>query len=125
LGSVGRIYARLRGGQFPDDDGLTIAIKGTIVLFDAALTTLIYHTLRRRAGQRAAQVGAAMYWINPAVLYTTSLGYLDALVALPAAAAVIAATGGHAAVAGALVAAAAMTKPQGIFIVPVVALALW
>ena len=94
------------------------------MLFDAALTTLIYRTLRRRAGQRAAQVGAVMYWINPAVLYTTSLGYLDALVALPAAAAGLP-TGGYAAVAGALVAAAAMTKPQGIFIVPVVALALW
>jgi hypothetical protein len=125
LGIVGRIYARLRGGQFPDDAGLTMAIKGTIVLFDAVLTTVLYRTLRRLAGSREAQFGAAMYWINPAVLYATSLGYVDALVALPASAAVIAATGGHSAAAGALVAAAAMTKPQGVFIVPVVALALW
>jgi hypothetical protein len=125
LGVVGRIYARVRGGRFPDDEGLTIAIKGTIVLFDAAVTMLLYRTLRRTAGRREAQFGAATYWLNPAVLYATSLGYVDALVALPAAAAVIAASGAHAAAAGALVAAAVMTKPQGIFIVPVVALALW
>src|SRR4051794_3507760 len=125
LGVVGRIYARVRGGHFPDDDGLTIAIKSTVVLFDAALTALLYRALRRRAGLREAQFGAAVYWINPAVLYTTSLGYVDALVALPATAAVIAASGGHAAAAGALVAAAVMTKPQGIFIAPAVALALW
>jgi hypothetical protein len=125
LGVVGRIYARVRGGRFPDDEGLTIAIKGTIVLFDAAVTMLLYRTLRRTAGPHEAQFGAATYWLNPAVLYATSLGYVDALVALPAAAAVIAASGAHAAAAGALVAAAVMTKPQGIFIVPVVALALW
>jgi len=125
LGIVGRIYARVRGGQFQDDAGLTMAIKSTIVLFDAALTMLIYRALRRRAGPRNAQFGAAMYWINPAVLYATSLGYVDALVALPATAAVVAASHGHAALAGALVAAAAMTKPQGIFVFPVVALALW
>jgi len=125
LGVVGRIYARLRGGRFPDDEGLTIAIKSTIALFDAAMTLLLYGTLRRIAGRREAQFGAGLYWLNPAVLYATSLGYVDALVALPAAAAVIAASGAQPAAAGALLAAAVMTKPQGIFIAPVVALALW
>jgi len=125
LGVVGRIYARLRGGRFPDDDGLTMAIKSTIAVFDAAVTLLLYRTLRRLAGTREAQFGAAIYWLNPAVLYAASLGYVDALVALPAAAAVIAASGAQPAAAGALVAAAVMTKPQGLFIVPVVALALW
>src|SRR6185436_11477841 len=85
LGVVGRIYARLRGGRFPDDDGLTMAIKSTIAVFDAALTLLLYRTLRRLAGTREAQFGAAIYWLNPAVLYAASLGYVDALVALPAA----------------------------------------
>src|SRR4051812_3246058 len=66
LGFVGRIYARVRGGQFADDQGLTIAIKGTIALFDVALTTLLYRTLRRIAGTREAQFGAAAYWLNPA-----------------------------------------------------------
>ena len=125
LGVVGRIYARLRGGRFPDDEGLTIAIKSTIALFDAAVTVLLYRTLRRIAKMREAQFGAAMYWLNPAVLYAISLGYIDALVALPATAAVIAASDARPAAAGALLAAAAMTKPQGIFIAPVVALALW
>src|SRR4051812_38945220 len=118
LGVVGRIYARVRGGRFPDDEGLTIAIKGTIVLFDAAVTMLLYRTLRPTAGRREAQFGAATYWLNPAVLYATSLGYVDALVALPAAAAVIAASGAHAAAAGGLRAPAGRAKNPGDFLFP-------
>ena len=125
LGIVGRLYAWITHGQFPDDDRLTVAIKTTIALFDAAMTALLYSVLRRARGTRAAQIGAAAYWINPAVLYATSLGYFDALVALPATGAVVAASAGYSAVAGALLAAAAMTKPQGIFVAPAVALALW
>jgi len=125
LGMLGRIYARARHGRFPDDEWLTVAIKGTIVLFDAALTMVIYRTVRRVSGAAAAQLGAAAYWLNPAVLFATSLGYLDALIALPATAAVITASFGYAAAAGALLSAAVMTKPQGIFVAPVVVLALW
>ncbi|HKB14050.1 MAG TPA: hypothetical protein VKD69_25470 [Vicinamibacterales bacterium] len=125
LGSVGRIYARFTHGRFADDDRLTIALKATIVLFEAALTALIYATIRRARGPAAAQVGAAAYWINPAALIATSLGYIDALFALPATAAVVAASAARPALAGVLLAAAAMTKPQGIFVAPVVALALW
>jgi Gpi18-like mannosyltransferase len=122
---VGRIYARLTHGRFPDTDRLTIAIKTTIVVFEVALTALLYHAVRRARGTTAARIGAAAYWINPAVLFTTSLGYLDALVALPATGAVIAASAGRPVVSGGLLAAAVMTKPQGIFVAPVVALALW
>jgi hypothetical protein len=125
LGVVGRIYAWLRHGRFPDDDRLTIAIKATIASFDVALTALLYGTLRRSRGTRAARIGAAAYWLNPAVLMTTSLGYLDAFLALPATGAVIAASAGRPVAAALLLAAAVMTKPQGIFVAPVVALALW
>ena len=125
LGIVGRVYAWLTHGRFPDGIGLTIAIKTTIVLFDAALSALIYHAVRRVRGTPTAQLAAAAYWLNPAVLATTSLGYLDALTALPATGSVIAASTAHPAVAGALFAAGAMTKPQGVFVAPVVVLALW
>jgi hypothetical protein len=125
LGILGRIYATARHGRFPDDEWLTMAIKGTIVLFDAALAGVIYLTLRRTSGASAARLGAAAYWLNPAVLFATSLGYLDALMALPATAAVIGASFGYPAAAGALLSAAVMTKPQGIFVAPVVALAVW
>ncbi|HJZ74574.1 MAG TPA: hypothetical protein VKE51_22710 [Vicinamibacterales bacterium] len=125
LGIVGRIYAWLTHGRFPDDDRLTMAIKGTIVLFEAALTALLYAAVRRVGNPAAARLSAAAYWINPAVLVTASLGYLDALAALPATAAVIAASAGRPVVAGGLLAAAVMTKPQGLFAAPVVALALW
>jgi hypothetical protein len=125
LAIVGRIYARLTHGRFADDDRLTIAIKSTIVLFEIALTALVYDAVRRARGGSAARLGAAAYWLNPAVLATTSLGYLDALVALPATGAVIAASAGRPLLSGGLFAAAVLTKPQGLFVAPVIALALW
>src|SRR5262245_1570934 len=100
LGIVGRIYARLTHGRFPDDQRLTIAIKSAIVVFEAALTALLYAAVHHHRGCAAARLAAAAYWINPAVLVTTSLGYLDAFVALPATAAVIAASAGRPLVSG-------------------------
>jgi Gpi18-like mannosyltransferase len=125
LAIVGRIYARLTHGRFPDDARLTIAIKSTIVVFEIALTALLYDAVRRVRGSAAARLGAAAYWLNPAVLATTSLGYLDALVALPATGAVIAASAGRPLLSGGLLAAAVLTKPQGIFVAPAIVLALW
>src|SRR5256885_10645772 len=121
---VGRIYARLRHGRFPDDVGLTIAIKTTIVLFEIALTTLIYRAVRAARDRAAAQIAAAAYWINPTTLFITSLGYVDALLPVPATGALNAASRGWPAVAGALLASAGMAKPQGIFVAPVGAVAL-
>jgi hypothetical protein len=65
------------------------------------------------------------YWVNPAVLLATTLGFVDVFLAIPAVGAVVAASYGRAWLAGALFAAAVLTKPQGIFVAPVVALALW
>jgi len=53
------------------------------------------------------------------------LGYLDALMALPALGAIAAATLDAPIVAGALLSIACLTKVQAIFILPVVGLALW
>jgi hypothetical protein len=53
------------------------------------------------------------------------LGYLDALMALPAAAAIAAAASSAPATAGALLAIACLTKAQALFVAPVVALAVW
>jgi hypothetical protein len=67
---------------------------------------------------------AAMALGEPAVLMTTTLGYIDVFFAIPAVGAVVAAsTDAHGWRARSY--AAATTKPQGLFVGPVVALALW
>jgi len=40
--------------------------------------------VRRAAGLRRALWAGAAYWLNPAVLMTTTLGYVDVAVAIPA-----------------------------------------
>lgn len=96
------------------------------LLADAALAALLWEVARRRAGDGAARWAAAAYWANPAmILAGPVLGYLDALMALPAAGALVAAAGGLPAAAGALAAAACLTKAQAVFVLPVVALGLW
>jgi hypothetical protein len=125
LALVGRVHLALSGGRFPNDVRLTILIKGAIALLDAVLAGLIFLVVRRAAGSRAASWAAAAYWLNPAVLMITALGYIDVCFAIPAVAAVVAASRGRAWSSGALFAAALLTKPQGIFVAPVVVLALW
>ena len=55
----------------------------------------------------------------------TTLGYFDVFLAIPAVGAVVAASFGRPWLAGGLFAAAVLTKPQGLFVGPAVALALW
>ena len=123
---IGRAHMALNGGRFDNDVALTRTIKGAIVLLDAALTTLIFLVVRRAGSSSARAWWAAMaYWVNPAVLMTTTLGYVDVFLAVPAVSAVAAASSGRPWLSGALFTAAVLTKPQGLFVGPVVALALW
>lgn len=69
---------------------------------------------------------AAAYWANPAmILAGPVLGNLHALMALPALGAIAAATLEAPILAGALISIACLTKVQAVFMLPVVALALW
>ena len=126
LSAVGRAYRAANGGRFPDNMTLTASIKLLIVASEVAFLALLVRYVRRVSGPDAAHWAAIAYWINPAVLLAGSLlGYLDPLYTLPAAAAVFAAAEGWGLTAGALIAAAALTKPQGVILVPVVFLGLW
>lgn len=125
LAGVGRAHLALNGGRFDNDAALTRTIKGAIVLLDGALAALLFVTVARAAGRARAWWAALAYWLNPAALLITTLGFIDVFFAIPAVAAVIAASFGRPWLSGALVAAAVMTKPQGLFVAPVVALALW
>jgi hypothetical protein len=122
---IGLVHLALNHGTFENDAALTRTIKGAIVMLDAVLACLIFVIVRRIAGGTAGWWAAFGYWINPAVLLITSLGYVDVLVAVPAVAAVIAASSGRPWLTGVLFAAAVATKPQGLFIAPAAALALW
>jgi hypothetical protein len=125
LAVVGRAHLAWNGGRFENDAALTRTIKGAIVLLDAALTALLFVVVARVAGRARAWWAALAYWLNPAVLLVTTLGFIDVFFAIPAVGTVIAASLGRPWLSGALFAATVMTKPQGVFVAPVVVLALW
>ena len=123
---AGSAYQYAAGGSFPDTAALTMTIKAVPVVFEAALCALLFVVLRRAAGEWPARWAVIAYWLNPAAIVNASFGgYLDALFVLPAVGALMAAMAGWPALAGGLIAASVLTKPQGIFIVPAVAIALW
>lgn len=122
---LGRAHIALNGGRFDNDVALTRTIKGAIVLLDGMLTALVFLVVRRSAGTARAWWAAMAYWANPAVLMITTLGYVDVFLAIPAVGAVIAASNGRPWLTGALFTAAVLTKPQGLFVAPIAALALW
>jgi len=124
LGVVGRIY-RAFFPAFPDDEKLTIAIK-LLPLTASAVLTLVLLATPGLDTRRAREGAALLYWLNPAVMLNVAiLGYLDALCALPAVGAVIAAASNAGWIAGALFALACLIKPQGVLVLPAIALALW
>jgi hypothetical protein len=125
LAIVGRAHLALTGGRFENDVALTRTIKGAMVLLDGALAALLFLAVRRAGGAARAWWAAIAYWLNPAVLLTMTLGFVDVLFAIPAVAAVVAASAGRPWLTGMLFAAAIMTKPQGLFVAPAAVLALW
>jgi hypothetical protein len=126
LGWAGRVFRWLNGGAFPNSTGLMVAVKTPAAIADCLLALLIYFVVRTRLGENAARWAAIVYWLNPGIfLDGEALGYLDPQFALPIAASLVAAGAGWPAAAGALGAAAILTKPQALVVVPVVALAVW
>jgi len=126
LAPVGWLFGWLTDGRFRDSVLFTVLIKAAPVVFEAAFTALLFAALRRTAGPPAARWAVMAYWLNPAALLSASVGgYLDALFVLPAAGSLVAATSGWPAVAGGLITASALTKPQGLFVVPAVLIGLW
>jgi hypothetical protein len=126
MGLVGRLYHRAHGGHFPQTDALTAAMKAPALLAEIGLAVVLFLLVRRALGLTAARRVTLLYWLNPAMILTTSVfGYIEPLFVLPAAGALIAGLAGWPALAGALIAAAVLTKPQAVFVAPAVALAIW
>ncbi|HEY2149301.1 MAG TPA: hypothetical protein VGH34_00755 [Vicinamibacterales bacterium] len=126
LAAAGQLYWLWSHHHFPNTVALNAFVKLPAFLAEIGLVLLLFGLTRRRLGTAAARWSVAAYWINPAALINASvLGYLDAQFALPAVAALAAAALGWPMMAGAFVAGSILTKPQGLFIAPAVALALW
>ncbi len=126
LGLAGRVYRQATRGEFPNTTPLMIAIKMPGLLADIGLALLLYVVVRRWASEAAARWTVCAWWLNPAVLLDgAALGYLDPQALLPMVASFAAAVAGWAVPAGALGAAAVLTKPQPLIIGPAIALALW
>lgn len=126
LGIAGKLY-RVFDPAFTDDWHLTAAVKMPGFLAGAALAWLLYLTVWRFTGRvELAQWTALAYWLNPATLLNAeALGYLDPLLMLPATGSLIALHVRLPATAGAMLAMALLTKPQGLLIVPAFLLAAW
>jgi Gpi18-like mannosyltransferase len=126
LGVAGRAYRAWSHGRFPNETPLNAFVKLPGLIADIGIALLLFNAVRARVGEGTARLTALAYWLNPAALFDVSiLGYLDAPYILPAIGAIVAAASGWPALAGALVAAAMLTKAQGVFILPAVAVALW
>ena len=127
LALAGLAYSAVFPG-FPNTAALTAAVKLLPVAAEAGLVWLLVISVKRLLPDRPALArwSGLAWWLNPATLLTSAaLGYVDALFVLPAVGALIAASSQQAVLAGALVGVAVLTKPQAVFIVPVVGLALW
>jgi Glycosyltransferase family 87 len=125
LGIAGIFYRAVYPG-YPNDWRLTAAVKIPGLLAGACLTALLYAAARRLTGrQDLARLAALAWWLNPAtILNAETLGYLDALLMLPAVAAVWLIHQRRFWWAGCTIAIAGFTKPQAALIGPVTLLAL-
>ena len=125
LGVAGNAYWLWNHRHFPNADALNAFVKLPGLAAEVGLVLLLFFVVRAHAGPGAARIAAVAYWLNPAALFDVSiLGYLDAQYALPALAALAAASTGWPFLAGALIAVSILTKAQGIFIAPALALAI-
>lgn len=124
LAVVGRAY-RAIDPTFQDSVWLTVLIKAPGLLAESLLVLLLLTIGTRTIGSQPARWLAMAIWLNPALIVNgAALGYLDAQMAIPAAGAMIAVIAGSPAIAGVLIAIAVFTKPQALFVGPVLLLAL-
>ena len=123
---VGKVYGALFPG-YPDTRTLLVLVKLPVLIASMVLTWMLFVIVRRASEQDApARWAALAFWLNPATIVGGEmLGYVDALYFVPAIGALALAYFHRPWWAGALLAAAVATKPQGILIAPAFGLALW
>jgi hypothetical protein len=125
LGLAGVFYRGIYPG-YPNDWRLTAAVKIPGLVAGVWLTVLLYLAARRLTGREdVARIAALAWWLNPAaILNAETLGYLDALLMLPAVATLWLIHERRFWWAGCTIALAVFTKPQAALLGPVTLLAL-
>jgi hypothetical protein len=125
LGLAGIFYRAIYPG-FPNDWRLTAAVKAPGFVAGAGLTALLYLAARRLTGRTdTARLVAVAWWLNPASIFNAeTLGYLDALLMLPAVATLWLIHRRRFWWAGCTIAVAVFTKPQAALMGPMILLAL-
>jgi hypothetical protein len=124
LGAAGRLY-RFYSPSFADSDLLTAMVKLPPLAAEVAFVAFILTWGRRRFGADVAAGIALFAWLNPTVILDGALlGYLDLNMTVPAVLSLVAIFVDAPGAAGALLAASILTKPQPVFLMPVIAAAL-
>jgi hypothetical protein len=125
LGAAGRLY-RLYSPDFADSDWFTVTIKLAPLLAELVWVGLFLTWGRRRFGPDVAATLVLVYWLNPAVIMDGAvLGYLDLPMAVPTTLSLVAVFADAPGLAGGLLAAAILTKPQPVFVAPIIVAALF
>jgi hypothetical protein len=121
MGLAGVFYRGLFPG-YPNDWRLTVAVKIPGLLAGAWLAWLLFEAVRAATGELGvARAATLACWLNPAILLNGEvLGYLDPLLLLPAVGSLLLVHQSRPFAAGCAVAIAALTKPQGALVVPIV-----
>ena len=125
VAAVGRIYRAIRP-DFPNSTLLTLLIKLPGLVSEIAFVAILLTWGRRFIGKAAAEWTAVAFWISPGIWYTgTLLGYSDAQAAVPIVVAWIAVLTDYPVWVGVLSAVSVLTKPQTVFLVPVLAVLMF
>jgi hypothetical protein len=120
LGASGRLY-RSYSPAFEDSPVLTMAVKLPGLIADIAFVVALLVWGRRFGSADPIAAVVLIFWLNPAALMNGSLlGYLDPAMAVPAALALVAVFVDAPVVAGILLAAAILTKPNPVYVAPVI-----
>src|SRR5262245_58714824 len=124
MSAVGWIYKQI-DRRFRNSPTLNVLVKLPGLASEIAFVWAMLTWGRRLFGAAASEWIALGFWLHPAMIVNgAGLGYLDAQMAVPAALALLAACDGRPMLAGALAACSVLTKAQGLFAFPAIALAL-
>ncbi len=103
-------------------DAVTYAVKLIPSIFDIATALLIFGYLRSRTGFRVSILSAAVYALNPAVIFNSSIwGQFDSIYTILLLASFMLILRGHPMTACSLFTLAVLTKPQSIALAPLMA----
>lgn len=124
LGACGRVYARTVSPGFEPRPTLYAFVKAPALLAEILTVALLARALNRQVASTDVRAAVLAYWLNPAILLTSVLGYLDPVAFPPAFAALLLAVNGFPFVSGLLAAVSFSLKPQGLLVVPIL-LIIW